>query len=48
MANSEVLDIVIATVSDSVTYLLPVIGFLAGANFVIGWLMSILFKRYGQ
>lgn len=46
MANSEIVDIVIQTVSQSFIYMLPVVGVLAGANFVIGWIMSILFGRH--
>lgn len=45
MANSEILDLVMTTVSTTVLYMLPVVGFLAGVNWVIGWLMWILFSR---
>ena len=46
MANSEVLDLVIQSVTSTITYMLPVVAFLAGVNFVVGWLMSILFGRH--
>lgn len=46
MANTEVVAIVIDTIQETVQYLLPIIGVLAGANFVVGWLMSILFGKH--
>lgn len=46
MANSEVLQLVIDSVSSTIVYMLPIVGFLAGVNFVVGWLMSILFGRH--
>lgn len=44
MANSEILDIVIATVQSTVTYMLPVVAFLAGVNWVMTWVYAILFR----
>lgn len=43
MANSEIINLIIQTVADSIHYLLPIIGLLAGLNFIISWLMQVLF-----
>lgn len=43
MANSEVLQLVIESVQSTILYMLPIVGFLAGANFVLRWLFAILF-----
>jgi len=44
MANSEVLQLVIESVQSTITYMLPVMAFLAGANWVMTWIFAILFK----
>jgi len=46
MANSEVLQLVIQSVQSTVEYMLPIVGFLAGANFVLRWLFQILFGAH--
>lgn len=44
MANSEVLDLVMTTVASTVTYMLPVVAFLAGVNWVMTWVYALLFR----
>lgn len=44
MANSEVLDLVIQSVASTIQYMLPVVAFLAGANWVMTWIFAILFR----
>jgi len=44
MANSEVLDLVIQSVATTIQYMLPVVAFLAGANWVMTWIFAILFR----
>jgi len=41
VANSDVITLLITTFNDAFTYLLPIIGFMAGVNFLVTWLMSI-------
>jgi len=44
MANSDVLQLVIESVQSTILYMLPIVGFLAGANWVMTWIFAILFK----
>lgn len=41
MANTEIVDLIIQQTADMLTYMLPVIGIMAGIIFMISWLMSI-------
>jgi hypothetical protein len=41
MANTEVITTILDLVKDMLTYMLPVIGVLAGIKFMISWLMSV-------
>jgi type III secretory pathway component EscS len=43
MASADVVQTIISLVTDTLTYMLPVIAVLAGINFVITWIMSITF-----
>lgn len=44
MANSEVLELVIESVTTTIQYMLPVVAFLAGVNWVMTWIYAILFR----
>jgi len=41
MASADVINVLIATFEDAFIYLLPIIGVLAGINFLVTWIMSI-------
>lgn len=41
MASTEIVDIIIQLTQEMLVYMLPVIGILAGINFIITWLMSL-------
>jgi hypothetical protein len=41
MANTEVIDIIISTTAEYFTYMLPIIGVMAGITFVVSFLMSV-------
>jgi len=41
MANSDVIALIIEGTVDCIHYMLPVIAFLSGVNFVVTWLMSV-------
>lgn len=41
MANSAVVDLIVSTVTDAMTYMLPIIALLAGINFIVSWFMSV-------
>jgi len=41
MANTEIIDIIIATTAEAVTYMLPVIGVMTGITFIVSWVMSL-------
>lgn len=41
MASADVVTQIIAIVKDSLTYMLPIIGILAGINFVLTWFMAV-------
>ncbi len=43
MANSEVITTLIDMIGEMLLYLLPVIAFLAGVNFMVTWFMSVVF-----
>lgn len=44
MANSEIILLIIQTTADMFTYMLPIMGFLAGLNFIITFLYDFIFK----
>lgn len=48
MANTEVLNLIIQNCFSYFTYLLPVIAFMAGANFIFSALWSMTFKAMGK
>jgi len=41
MASSEVLNLIIGYAGEAFVYLLPIIAFLAGLNFIVTWIMSL-------
>lgn len=43
MANTEIIDLLIAMVTEMVVYLLPVIALFSGLTFIFSFLFSILF-----
>jgi len=43
MANSEVITTLMSMIGSMLTYLLPVIAFLAGVTFMVTWFMSVVF-----
>jgi len=46
MTSSELVEITMSTLSQYVAFITPIIGVLAGANFIFGWLNRTLFKDY--
>ena len=42
MANTEVITLILSTTAQFMLYMLPVIAIMAGINFLVTWLMSIL------
>jgi len=43
MTNTEVVTEIITMAADFMTYMLPIIGVLAGLQFILSWLFEILF-----
>jgi hypothetical protein len=41
MASSEVVDQIISLTADFLTYMMPIIGVLAGITFITSWFMSV-------
>jgi len=41
MANTDIIDIILETTADYFIYMLPIIGILAGLNFLFSFLMSV-------
>jgi len=41
MANTEIIDSIIASVSELITYMLPIIALLTGVSFVFSFLISV-------
>lgn len=41
MANTDLVVMILETASSFFVYMLPVIGILAGLNFVVSWVMSL-------
>lgn len=41
MANTEVIDVIMSMVAEYFTYMMPIIGVLAGVTFVVTFLMSV-------
>lgn len=41
MANTEVIEVIVTSTSDMFTYMLPIIGVLAGITFMFTFLMSV-------
>lgn len=41
MANTDVINLIISTVADYFTYMLPVIALMAGITFMVSFLMSV-------
>lgn len=45
MANYEIINLIIQTTADMFTYMFPIMGLLAGLNFIITFLYDFLFNR---
>jgi len=43
MTNTEVVTAIIEIVQEFMTFMLPIIGVLAGLQFILSWLFEILF-----
>ncbi len=41
MANTDLVNLIVSTVSSYFTYMLPIIGILAGISFMVSFLMSV-------
>ncbi len=41
MANTEIITLIPETTAECLTYMIPIIGILAGINFIVSWLMSV-------
>jgi len=42
MANSEVVNLILTTTSDFFTYMMPIIGILAGISFVVSFFFTVV------
>lgn len=41
MANSEIINLIVQTTADSLVYMLPIIGIMAGINFIASFLLYV-------
>jgi len=41
MASEDIVNLVVTCATDTFTYMLPLIGFMAGLSFIVHWLMYI-------
>lgn len=46
MANTEIIDLIMATVSEMFVYMLPVIGIMAGIVFITSFLFDVTINAY--
>lgn len=46
MANTEIIDLILATVAEMFTYMLPVIGIMSGVIFITSFLFDVTLNAY--